>query len=382
LNKDTKLIDNYTGQWTGSSESGLFVLVNIGQQGSKLTGRVSIYESTELTDSGIPHWTWSFLQGEVINQNTIEGSAGSPTVHNRLGGLLSDRDLETLKEQGNIEFPDETKFKGSRNGSYKLEIEWSSLYPSGQTRKEKIALKKKRLGGSKVIHEEMDWPRFKQFALEQKDGLTYRGQARHWRLQTSFHRTGHADLIAYLDDKIPTVENHINAYSDHVYDIKNDRSLGALLNLAQHHGYPTPLLDWTNSPYVAAFFAFQNKASLKVDGSISIFIFDEPEWAKLSGRSAQLRVPNMIVRAVELPGFGNARVLPQQAMTMYSNVDDIEYILQSNEEEPGQFLRAISIPTSDREAAMRDLSLMGITWGSMFPGLDGICKQLSSRHFG
>lgn len=153
------------------------------------------------------------------------------------------------------------------------------------------------------------------------------------------------------------------------------------MNLAQHHGYPTPLLDWTKSPYVAAFFAFQDKSALKKDGSVSIFIFDEPEWSRVSGRTAALRVPNLIVRAIELPGFGNSRVLPQQAVTMYSNVNDIEKVITSNEYQSAQYLKAVSIPASDRNVAMRDLSLMGITWGSMFPGLDGVCKQLKARHF-
>lgn len=114
---------------------------------------------------------------------------------------------------------------------------------------------------------------------------------------------------------------------------------------------------------------------------MSIFTFNEKKWAKMAGRTAQMRAPNMMVRTMELPGFGNSRVLPQQSITMFSNVDDIEGIIKSNEKTKGEFIQRITIPAAHAERAMHDLNLMGITWGSMFPGFDGICKQLRSRHF-
>jgi len=372
---------SYTGQWKGESESGSFVLINVEQVNDHLIGRISVFESANLADDTVSFWTWSLFEARLINENTIKGEAYRPSIHKRHGEELSLDELSDLTKQTGLEFPINTKFGGVRKGEYELQVEWVSNYPSAEPRRDKVLLKREQPASSRVTTEEMTWNSFKEYALDQKDGLIYRGQSRHWRLRTSYHRTGRADLISYMDDKLPEVEHHINAVSNHNYDIKDDRSLGALLNLAQHHGYPTPLLDWTKSPYVAAFFAFENEMQLKQEGKISVFVFDQSEWTNLTGRAALIRVPNMVVRTLELPGFGNSRVLPQQSVTMYSNTDNIESIIKSNEKTKGQFLRAVSIPVSDRKTAMRDLSLMGITWGSMFPGFDGVCKQLRARHF-
>ena len=54
----------------------------------------------------------------------------------------------------------------------------------------------------------------------------------------------------------------------------------------RHHGFPSPLLDWTRSPYIAAYFAFLDAKPDKSDTFVSIYTYQKPElferWEKVS----------------------------------------------------------------------------------------------------
>lgn len=91
--------------------------------------------------------------------------------------------------------------------------------------------------------------------------------------------------------------------------------------------------------------------------------------------------PHFNLTVSELLAIDNDRMIPQQSVTTITNVDDIESYIALNETEEAQYIWAIDIPLSERSKVITEISYMGITAGSLFPGIDGICEDLKEKHF-
>ena len=113
-----------------------------------------------------------------------------------------------------------------------------------------------------------------------------------------------------------------------------------------------------------------------------MFIFDLGEWEKDFNQVLNLINPYKHVSVGEFLAIENERMIPQQAVTTFTNIDDIEtYILQCGIQKGKKYLTAIDIPLSERSEVIRELTYMGLQAGALFPGLDGVCEELKERNF-
>ena len=237
---------------------------------------------------------------------------------------------------------------------------------------------------SKVSGRKMSWKQFKAHVSRiSKSKYLFRGQKEPWRLRTSFHRRGRYRINRFIQYDVTRLHQRLSAITSHYFDLTVPDQNGAFFNLLQHHGYPTPLLDWSFSPYVAAFFAFRDHP-IKYDGEgeIRIYIFDNEAWQKRYPQIQVIDPPFPHLSVMSFIAINNPRLVPQQAVTTVTNIDDIEaYLIDRESESKNQYLTAIDIPAKDREKAMQDLKFMGITAGSMFPSIDGVCEELRENNF-
>ncbi len=235
-----------------------------------------------------------------------------------------------------------------------------------------------------------NWDSYQQWVSETiKVDKTYyyRGQQNSsWKLQTSFHRYSEKLQITmpdYLDKIIPDVSYYVSATQNEEIDLSNEIQFGAMLGKLQHHGFPTPLLDWTLSPYIAAYFAFKDvDPHISSSEKVSIYIFDIMLWSESAPQSLNLRDEIPFVSAFRPLAKNNPRMIQQMAATTATNISDLTtYLLNSGQKSNKVYLYKVDLPASERKHVMNELNLMGINSMTMFPDFDGICSSMKEMYF-
>jgi hypothetical protein len=154
------------------------------------------------------------------------------------------------------------------------------------------------------------------------------------------------------------------------------------LALMQDHGAPTRLLDFTWSPYVAAFFALHNTTEEGVIWACNPVEIDKAKQIDLdkagSFRKYFLSNTRSFVWLGD-PYAMNRRLIAQSGTFLVPGVLDqsIENILKEYPNPKETLIKLILPADKIREKGMRELYRMNITQASLFPDLDGLARSLA-----
>lgn len=230
--------------------------------------------------------------------------------------------------------------------------------------------------------------------MDGRSGILYRGQRNSsWLIKSSLerhkiNRIGCEEYYRLIDRYKPL----INPIIDRKFDRKSNQTgypfdfktyeegswqLPEMeyLTYLRHHGFPTPLIDWSASPFVALFFACEDFLDSQTDGKVFVYA---PPTIRLGGND----IPDLrhIGRYVE----AGKRHLAQQSEYLLPvvYVSEWEFITHNEVMQNGQndhCIIEVEICNNAKANIIRELSSMNINRYSMYLDEDSLIKRFADE---
>lgn len=246
-----------------------------------------------------------------------------------------------------------------------------------------------------------NWSTFKNYISDLDGRWAFRGQkSSEWGLESSLERAFRKINPSFVELQI--VEKFQQRASHYINSSMEPSGIVEWLALMQHHGAPTRLLDWTFSPYVAAYFALEDcdnecaiwaidynwiqsetvakivKSDLtdheKGSGHVTDTWFSKLDFFDLIFNKDQRIVIPLV------PSKLNERQIIQQGLFLFGSAR--EHTFEGNlsaykENDIRNHLYKFVLSKDIRRKALYELNLMNVSRATLFPGLDGFAQSLA-----
>jgi hypothetical protein len=154
--------------------------------------------------------------------------------------------------------------------------------------------------------------------------------------------------------------------------------------LGQHFGLATPLLDWTRSPFAAAYFAFEEMGTESTQHRV-VYGLDQravkqKSYEIIEGWSeGRERAP--VIEFIDPLSDENQRLVSQSGLFTRAPIGTPieQWIAKAFESSPKPVLLKVEIPNVDRNTCLRGLNRMNINHLSLFPDLSGASRSTNLK---